>query len=170
MFKKIAPLLFCCFTIAFHAYAQQQIKSATVNFVFVEKNVEGQFYGFTSNTNLDWENISDSVLKGAVETETIKTGNFLRDWSLKGEKYFDADTYPKITFRSTGIKEDNNTFLVDGILTIKNIAKPIQFTFYKKDNHFLGKTTLFSSDFDITILKKGRDSNKVTIEIDLELE
>lgn len=170
MFKKSVLLLFLCGITTFHSIAQQQIKSATVNFVFVEKDVDGEISGFSSDATIDWDTLENSTLSGTVQSETITTGNFLRDWSLRGSKYFDADDYPKIKFTSTKIQVNEGVILVDGDLTIKDITKTIQFSFAKQGKHLIGNTTLFSSDFDITILKKGRESNKVKVKIDLEME
>ncbi len=170
MFKKSVLFLFFCGITSFQSMAQEQITSATVSFVFVEKDVDGEISGFESDSKIDWDNLENSTLSGTVQSETISTGNFLRDWSLRGGKYFNADDYPKIKFTSTKIQVKKDTIMVDGDLTIKDITKSIQFTFLKQGKHLIGTTTLFSSDFDITILKKGRESNKVKIKIDLELE
>jgi polyisoprenoid-binding protein YceI len=170
MFKKSILFLFLCGITSFHSIAQEQITSATVNFVFVEKDVDGEISGFVSDSKIDWATLENSVLSGTLKSETISTGNFLRDWSLRGGKYFNADDYPEIKFTSSQIQVNEDTILVDGDLTIKDITKSIQFTFLKQGKHLIGTTTLFSSDFDITILKKGRESNRVNVKIDLELE
>ena len=169
--KKIVVLIFF---IAVQSILPAQeistITSASITFNFIEKDVEGSFGGFTSTSTIDWEAIENSNISGSVATETIKTGNFIRDWSLKGDKYFNSDKYSKITFKSTKIVREKGQIIVDGTLTLKGISKPIQIQFKKEKNQFIGTTTLFSSDYDITILKKGRDSNKVIVNFALELD
>ncbi|MFS4468269.1 YceI family protein [Maribacter sp. 2210JD10-5] len=146
------------------------ISSGTITFNFVEKDVDGSISGFESTSKIDPDNLENSTIKGSVAVETLDTNNFLRNWSLKGSKYFDADAYPKIFFESTLIKVEGSTILATGRLTIKDISKPITITFTKNGNTLKGTTTLFSSDFGITILKKGRESNKVTVRFNLKLK
>lgn len=162
-------VLFLLFAIQQQVYGQQ-IANANISFTFVAKDVDGTIDGFSSTSTIDWNTPENSVIEGTVLSETIKTGNFLRDWSLRGSKYFNADEHPKISFKSTTVKRENDALLVNGSLSLKGITKPITIRFTKNGKKLLGTTTLFSSDFDITILKKGRESNKVRVQFNLELE
>ena len=162
-------VLFLLFAIQQQVYGQR-IANANISFTFVAKDVDGTIDGFSSTSTIDWDTPENSVIEGTVLSETIKTRNFLRDWSLRGSKYFNADEHPKISFKSTTVKRENDALLVNGNLTIKGITKPITIRFTKNGKKLLGTTTLFSSDFDITILKKGRESNKVRVQFNLELE
>lgn len=164
-------LLFLFVGFSFGLRAQGvQIKSAEVSFTFVKKDVTGSIAGFSSTSKLDWNDLEGSVIAGQVETETLKTGNFIRDWSLKSSKYFDADSFPLIRFKSDRIVTDKDNFLVFGTLTLKGISKPIEFIFSRAENSLTGTTTLYTSDFDITIFKDNRESNKVIVTLNLELE
>lgn len=147
----------------------QKLSSAEITFVFVSKDVEGHISGFRSSSTLDFTAIEKSVLKGSVEVGTLKTGNFLRDWSLKGGKYFNADEYPEITFEGTSISATDKGLSVEGQLTIKGITKSISIAFAKKANQLIGTTTLFSSDFGIDI-KNERPDNKVNVQLVFSLE
>lgn len=169
--KRLHLLIFAlCFQLTVAAQETSKISSASISFTFVEKDVEGSIGGFASTSAINWEKPENSIISGSVETETIKTGNFLRDWSLKGNKYFDSDQFPTITFKSTQVSLEQSNILVSGSLTIKGIAKPIEIRFKKEGNRLIGATTLFSSDYDITVLKKGRDSNKVKVMFELNLD
>lgn len=145
------------------------ISSAEITFSFESKDVQGSIGDFTSDISLDFDNIENASFKGSVAVSSLKTGNFLRDWSLKGKKYFNADNYPKITFESTSVSGTRETFKVGGILTIKDISKPITIDFVKEGNTLLGTTTLFSSDFKIDI-KKERNDNKVVVSLKFVLK
>jgi len=163
-------MLLLCLVFSLHQLFAQQIKDATIDFNFVSKDVSGTIAGFSANASIDWNIPENSVLEGFVLSETLKTGNFLRDWSLKSSKYFNTEKYPKITFSSTSVKKENDTLLVQGNLSIKGITKPITLYFNKTGKLLKGTSTLFSSDFDITILKKGPEANKVLVYINIELE
>ncbi|WP_299537121.1 YceI family protein [Ulvibacterium sp.] len=148
--------------------AQNGISKAEISFTFVSKDVDGSISGFSSSSSIDLDNIATSKFNGSVRVETIKTGNFLRDWSLKGKKYFDADTHPNIRFESTSIETTDTGFNVMGQLTIKGKSKPIRIDFVQTGNQLKGTTTLFSSDFGINI-KKGREDNEVIVNFLLTL-
>ncbi len=148
--------------------AQQPITSARIEFVFVSKNVDGTIEGFKSSSKIMPEELTSSVFEGSVAVNTLKTGNFLRDWHLKNSKYFDEEAYPLITFKSTEVTSNKNGFEVIGTITIKGISKTLTWYFEKDGNTLRGSATLFSSDFNINI-KKGREENKVEINLILEL-
>ena len=149
--------------------AQTEIKSAEVSFVFISKDVDGTIDGFESESSIDLNNIEDSSFKGSVAVETIKTGNFLRDWSLKKSKYFNEEDHPKILFESTSIAKTNSGFLVDGNVTIKGKSKPLSISFKRNGNQLTGKASLYSSDFGVNI-KSKREDNLVQINILFELK
>jgi len=145
------------------------IESAAITFNFVNKDVDGHISGFESSSTIDLENPENSKFKGSVTVKTIKTGIFLRDWSLKGGKYFDENEHPKIYFESTEVSVTSVGFSVKGKLTIKNIEKSITIDFKKTGNQLIGTTTLFSSDFGINI-KKEREDNKVLVKLVFDLD
>ncbi|MDO6516743.1 YceI family protein [Zobellia uliginosa] len=167
--KALLTTFVLCTTNLFCLSAQTtEIVSADIGFTFVSKDVEGSISGFKSTSHIDLDHIAQSKLQGSVSVATLKTGNFLRDWSLKGSKYFNADEFPEITFESETIRETEKGITVTGKLTLKGVLKTIQIDFIKKDAQWVGSTTLFSSDFGIAI-KKERADNKVLVQINLNL-
>ena len=126
-FKRF--ILLCLLFTAPILFAQKTITTGKVEFEFISKGVDGKISGFESSSSIDFENISNSKFKGSVAVKTIKTGIFLRDWSLKGRKYFDEDTHPYIEFESNSISEQGNEILVNGNLTIKGITKAVTINF-----------------------------------------
>lgn len=145
------------------------IKDATISFVFISKDVNGSIDGFRSSSTIDLENPSRSKFEGSVAVESIKTGNFLRDWSLKGGKYFNKDDYPRMAFESTEVKKEDDRIIVKGELTIKGITKTLTIQFQKKGNRLIGTASLYCSDFGIHI-KKKREDNKVDITMAFTME
>jgi len=166
---NITIFLLIVSTLLANAQSNTEIASAEVSFSFVNNDVNGTLEGFKSNSSIDLTNFENSSLKGSVEVATIDTGNSIRNWSLRRSKYFDADTHPKITFESTSISQDGQSFKVSGKLTIKGVTKNISFQFEKKGKQYIGKTTVYSSDYGISI-KDDRDKNKVLVKIVLQLK
>ena len=142
---------------------EQSISSAKISFTFVNEEVDGTLSGFTSSSSIDFNDLENSKFKGSVDVETIDTGNSLRNWSIRRGKYFNASDYPKISFESTSIQSTASGFTVKGDLTIKSITKSISVDFTKSGTQITGTTTLYSSDYGITISKKGREKNQVDV-------
>lgn len=92
--------------------------------------VRGQFTEFTGSARLDFDEPALSTAELSIETASVSTGNSQRDDHLRTNDFFDAPTYPQITFRSTSVeKVDDEHFTLTGDLTIKETTKPVSVTF-----------------------------------------
>lgn len=88
--------------------------------------VKGRFGGVTGTIKVA-ENVLESVVEASAEIATVDTRDEARDGHLKSADFFDAEKFPTITFRSTGIREKGSDYLLDGQLTIKGVSKPVTF-------------------------------------------
>ncbi len=166
---KVLVLLLSFNMLLSHAQEALQVSSAEISFVFLNNDVSGTIAGFSSSSRINTTDMTKSIIKGSVDVNTLDTDNSLRNWSLKREKYFNAETYPKITFESSSVQVDGNNIAVLGQLTIKGITKKLTFKFSKKENQLIGTTTLYSSDYGIEI-KSDREKNQVDVKIVLNLK
>ena len=86
--------------------------------------VRGRFKEVTATLTGDRDHPEDAGVEATLSTASIDTGVPDRDAHLRGADFFDADNFPNITFRSTGIenppKEDGDRFRVAGQLTIRD--------------------------------------------------
>ena len=71
------------------------------------------------------DSAASSSATAAIKVASVTTRSADRDGHLRSADFFDADTYPEITFRSTGVRTDGSDYLVDGELTIKDVTKPV---------------------------------------------
>ena len=70
-----------------------------------------------------------SAVSATIKTATVNTTSADRDAHLRSADFFDAETYPTMEYRSTGIKSwDGNEFVLTGELTIKGVTKPVDLT------------------------------------------
>jgi len=60
-----------------------------------------------------------------IAVASVTTGAEDRDAHLKSGDFFDAEKYPYITFKSTGVRMEGGDYLLDGDLTIKDVTKPV---------------------------------------------
>jgi polyisoprenoid-binding protein YceI len=86
--------------------------------------VRGKFDKYTGSITTA-PNPLDSHAEAEIDMSSINTGIEQRDNHLRSSDFFDIETQPKMTFRSTGIRPDGDDFLVDGDLTIRGVTKPI---------------------------------------------
>jgi polyisoprenoid-binding protein YceI len=68
-----------------------------------------------------------SSVTATITTASVQTGNVDRDNHLRTGDFFEAEKYPTLEFRSTGIKSHAGAeFVLDGELTIKDVTKPVE--------------------------------------------
>ena len=92
--------------------------------------VRGSFNEFEGSGYFDAENPTGSDLQLTIQAASIDTRNADRDGHLKGNDFFDMETYPEITFASTAVEQvDDSNYQVTGDLTIKGVTKPVTVDF-----------------------------------------
>jgi polyisoprenoid-binding protein YceI len=68
-----------------------------------------------------------SSVEVTIQAASINTDNDKRDAHLRSADFFDAATYPTITFKSTKVApgEGKDHYLVTGDLTMRGVTKPV---------------------------------------------
>jgi polyisoprenoid-binding protein YceI len=89
--------------------------------------VTGAFTDFAGTVNYDQAAPEKSSVEIVVQTASIDTDNEKRDGHLKSDDFFNAEKFPTITFKSTGITKSSkaNHWDVAGDLTIRDVTKPV---------------------------------------------
>lgn len=88
--------------------------------------VRGSFKEFEGTAHVDTATPANSKVDITLKAASIDTGNADRDGHLQTGDFFQADVFPNITFVSTKVeREDADTWLVTGDLTIKDVTKPV---------------------------------------------
>ena len=88
--------------------------------------VRGSFNEYSGTATVADGSASISV---DINAASIDTRSADRDGHLKSGDFFDVETFPKITFVSTSVKDGGQGLLVEGNLTIKDVTKPITIDF-----------------------------------------
>ncbi|MDQ4031920.1 MAG: YceI family protein [Actinomycetota bacterium] len=96
----------------------------TVRHMMVGK-IRGRFRSFESTVVLA-ENPLLSSIKATIDVKSLDTGNGPRDAAVLSAEYLDAENYPQLTFRSTGIRGDGEDYLLGGDLTIRGVTRPVE--------------------------------------------
>jgi polyisoprenoid-binding protein YceI len=74
------------------------------------------------------DNPLESSATATIDMTSLSTGNEQRDGDVKGENFLDVANYPKMTYRSTGVRQDGGEIIADGELTIKGVTHPVALT------------------------------------------
>jgi polyisoprenoid-binding protein YceI len=60
-----------------------------------------------------------------IAIDSVDTRNEQRDAHLKAADFFDVEHYPTASFVSTAVRENGDSYLLDGDFTLKGITKPV---------------------------------------------
>ena len=99
----------------------------TVSFVarhLMVSKVRGNFAQFEGTVTVA-EDVAASSVTASIKTASVDTGEPQRDAHLKSADFFDVETYPEMTFSSTGLRRDGSHWRLDGDLTIHGVTKPV---------------------------------------------
>jgi polyisoprenoid-binding protein YceI len=106
-----------------HSLAEFKVKHMMIS------NVKGSFSGLSGVLTEHAVDSSLSTIDASIPVVTVSTGDAQRDGHLKSADFFDAEKYPKLTFKSTKVvKKDEAAYEVTGDLTIHGVTRPVTFT------------------------------------------
>lgn len=66
-----------------------------------------------------------STVSATVDLASIDTGFGMRDNHLRSADYFEVEQYPTMSYHSTGIRETEDGWVVDGDLTVHGVTRQI---------------------------------------------
>jgi polyisoprenoid-binding protein YceI len=90
-------------------------------------NVTGNFKQFDATLEAANEDFSDASISFEADINSINTNNEQRDAHLKSDDFFAAESFPKLSFVSTGFKKvGDGEFTLIGDLTIRDVTKSIE--------------------------------------------
>ena len=94
----------------------------------VVTKVRGRFAQF-SGTIVTGDNPLDSTVDIEVDLNSITTNNEQRDGHLRSADFFEVESYPTMTYKASGARQDGDKFVLDGELTLKGVTKVVPLTF-----------------------------------------
>ncbi|MFH1145255.1 MAG: YceI family protein [Candidatus Eisenbacteria bacterium] len=174
---------------AFQAEAQESmtytIDSAHSGFRFSVRHifspVPGHFSDFAGTLSYNAAQPESSRIELTIQTASIDTGNDRRDQHLRSGDFFDAETHPVITFKSTRIEpaKEKSHYRVHGDLSLRGVTRPVivevevlGFANVPGMGHrggFLAKTTINRQDFGVK-WNKTLDTGGMLLGDDVSIE
>ena len=122
--------------------------------------VRGAFAAVAGTLMYDTVDVTRSTISVVIQTASINTNVPSRDQHLRSPDFFDATSFPVITFRSEGVASSGDALVVRGPLTIRGTTRTVEIPFRQlhplsKDAWsnqragFQGALTIKRSDFGI---------------------
>lgn len=91
--------------------------------------VEGNFKVYTGKVESPTTDFINGTVEFSIDVNSINTENKDRDDHLKGDDFFNAAKYPKISFKSSSFKKvSGNKYELVGDMTIRDITKRVTFS------------------------------------------
>ncbi len=97
-------------------------------FHFGIAHIDGTFNEFTVTITSEKEDFSDAQVEMVAQVNSINTQMEMRDNDMRSKRWFDAEQFPAITFKSTSFKkEKGKNYLLAGNITLHGMTTPIVF-------------------------------------------
>ena len=97
--------------------------------------VRGSFEQFEGTVRMEPGDLSTLEAEATAQTASITTNEAKRDDHLRSADFFEVETYPTLTFASTGVKNiTDDSFTLVGDLTMHGVTRSVEL-----DARFLGE-------------------------------
>ena len=90
--------------------------------------VPGTFATWGGTIVVDPGDLDSGSVEVSIETASISTKNDRRDADLRSPNFFAADSFPKITFKSTRVEANGSSLTLTGDLTMRGVTRPVVLT------------------------------------------
>jgi polyisoprenoid-binding protein YceI len=92
--------------------------------------VEGRFKDFKGTIHFDDKDVTKSSVEFTAKIDSVDTGVEARNNHLKTADFFEAQKFPEMTFKSTGVERKGaSSYVLRGDLTLKGVTKPVALPF-----------------------------------------
>lgn len=90
--------------------------------------VTGKFRMYEGKVVTTKDDFTDSQIEFSADVNSINTDDEGRDKHLKSDDFFNAEKYPKMTFKSKSFKKvSGKNYKLTGDMTIRDITKSVEF-------------------------------------------
>src|SRR5690606_12107475 len=102
-----------------------------------------------------------SSVEVTIQAKSVDTAIPPRDEHLRTADFFEVEKYPTIKFKSTSVRKVDDHYVVDGLLTIKDVTKPVSipFSYFGPITDPWGGTRIGAIAEPITINRKDFNVN-----------
>lgn len=91
--------------------------------------VPGYFRDFSGIVTYNAKDVAKSSVEFKAMVTSVDTGVGGRDNHLRSKDFFEVETFPELTFKSTKVEMKGKDWMVSGDFTLKGVTKQISFPF-----------------------------------------
>jgi polyisoprenoid-binding protein YceI len=95
----------------------------SVRHMMVSK-VRGRFTKFSGQL-VTGADPTTSQVTAEIDMASIDTANEQRDAHIRSADFFEVETWPTMSYRSTGVREEDGEYILDGELTLKGVTRSV---------------------------------------------
>lgn len=88
--------------------------------------VSGTFDSFSGSAQFTADEPGAWSVEAVIEMSSINTNDAKRDDHLRSPDFFDVESHPEMTFKSTGVEVDGDDIMLLGELTLMGVTKPVE--------------------------------------------
>jgi polyisoprenoid-binding protein YceI len=93
----------------------------------VVSETEGTFKNYNVDVQSSKPDFTDAQISFEAEVGSINTENEMRDNHLKSDDFFNAEKFPKISFKSSSLKKiSDKKYVLEGDLSIRDVTKKVK--------------------------------------------
>lgn len=137
---------------------------------FTHEDADGVFKKLEGKIIFDESRPEDAVFDVTIEVKSVETGNPMRNESIIGDTWLNAEKYPHITFQSKGAVKQEDKWSTTGTLRLHGVEQPLElpFTFKEEEDGalFEGSFVLKMADYKLT----GDPAETLLLEIRVPVE
>ena len=132
MKKTLIALALLVATLSTNAQTTWKSENSHTNVRFsvphlVISETEGTFKKFDGTVVSSNADFTDAKIDFSIDVASINTDNEMRDNHLKSDDFFNAEKFPKITFKGVSLKKvSGNKYILEGDLTIRDVTKRVK--------------------------------------------
>jgi len=132
-FFALTAIMLCATSSGFAEMAKWKLDKdhTTIGFAvkhMVVSKTKGKFLEYTGVVEMDAEAQQYKTIQATIQTNSIFTDHEKRDAHLRSPDFFDAKTYPTMTYKMKSYKKTGDGYTALGDLTIKGVTKEITLT------------------------------------------
>jgi polyisoprenoid-binding protein YceI len=162
--------------------ARIDVNHSTLDFSvrhFGVTRIRGVFNEWSGTIVWNDADLTKSSVAVVVQTASVDTRNNRRDGDLRSDNFFDAERYPAIVLRSTGIETAGDGYVMHANLTIRDLTKEVIIPFeFLGEQEVRGRRIFAAGSFTIkrsewNLARENRLAQALSVvsdEVELELE
>lgn len=121
---------------------------------FTHEDADGVFKKLEGKIIFEEDQPQKALFDVFIDVKSVETGNPMRNESIAGDNWLNAEKYPYITFKAEGAVKKGEKWSTTGALSLHGVERPLElpFSFKQEENGalFEGSFVLKMADFKLS--------------------